>query len=1004
MHKYLQFSFYILCVYMSVSVYGQTQVWQNLYNGLKLNADRANDILAEPGGNTYIGGYSVVENEGRNAEILKYDNAGTLLWVQSYNVLSTRYDEINALAFDNSGNIYAAGVGYSNFLILKLNASDGSILWSKTYDGSGADYDAIDAITVDASGNLYVTGRSDRDQTSAVNYDYLTQKYTSSGTLSWTAVFNGTGNADDLAQDIAVDASGNVYVTGESLNASLNQDIVTLKYNSAGVLQWNKTISGAAGEYDAGNALEIAGSFLYLTGQIVNTPADYDYITIKYDFAGNTVWSMTYNSGNDDKAVDVKVDGSGNVMVTGRSESNGPDYDVTTVKYNSTGTQQWVNNYDSPYLLNDRPSEMVLDGNSNIHITGRSEKTTLIDDIFVLKVNANGITAWSAVYNDTANGDDSGDGIALDGAGNVFVTGLGNGTTTQTDIITLKYNSAGTQQWLQRYNAIGDNYDRPRSIVNDNSGNSYVTGYSMQGSSERDIITIKYSPTGAVLWQQVYNSIPGDNKIDEGTIVMLDGSGNVYVGGMANNNYAILKYSSGGSLLWAQSFDGTGAGFDEVTDMVVDNSGNVVVTGRSDVDISGTVNYNITTIKYNSGGGLVWSQTFNGAGNDDDRAESIATDASGNIYVTGRTTDASGSFNLVFLKYTAAGSLAYTKLHGAANYYDQGMKIKVDGSNVYIAGNLSYTNGTTGLLLKYNIDGTLLWQADYAVSGNDYFMDILIDASSNVFVTGTTMINGSEDGVLAKYSSSGTFLWDSNHISSPNANNRFSDMVLDCAGNVYISGYANGNGSDDAWMAKYDGNTGTEVWENTFAGSSGLDDRWYDISILINGNTSKLYVTGVNEDTNTQGDIITRLYQDINTIAIIPSTPNICPGSILQVSGAGTGSFSWSEGGSVVSTSATYTIPALSGSHTYNLSWTGNGCNGTASRTYNIININPAISGSQNGCTGSNFEYSVPAVAGATYTWTITNGTIISGQGTSTIIVSWNAGSTGTLSVIETIP
>ena len=130
---------------------------------------------------------------------------------------------------------------------------------------------------------------------SGTNYDYATIKYNSSGVMQWVQTYNGPGNVSDIAYSIAVDGSGNVYVTGYSSQGGTNSDYATIKYNSSGVQQWVQ----------------------------------------RYNGPGNGV----------DGAYSIAVDGSGNVYVTGQSYGGGTSLDYATIKYNSSGVQQWVATY-----------------------------------------------------------------------------------------------------------------------------------------------------------------------------------------------------------------------------------------------------------------------------------------------------------------------------------------------------------------------------------------------------------------------------------------------------------------------------------------------------------------------------------------------------------------------------------------------------------------------------------------------------------------------------------
>ena len=151
------------------------------------------------------------------------------------------------------------------------------------YNGPGNAGDTAWAVAVDASGNVYVTGAS---VGSGTGKDYATIKYNSSGIQQWVARYNGPGNSDDVATAIAVDGSGNVYVTGYSTGSSSGFDYATIKYNSSGTQQWVDRYNGPGNGNDeivSPGAIAIDGSGnAYVTGESTNLNGDYDYATIKY--------------------------------------------------------------------------------------------------------------------------------------------------------------------------------------------------------------------------------------------------------------------------------------------------------------------------------------------------------------------------------------------------------------------------------------------------------------------------------------------------------------------------------------------------------------------------------------------------------------------------------------------------------------------------------------------------------------------------------------------------
>ncbi|MEA3311297.1 MAG: SBBP repeat-containing protein, partial [candidate division WOR-3 bacterium] len=249
--------------------------------------------------------------------------------------------------------------------------------------------------------------------------------------------------------------------------------------------------------------------------------------------------------------------------------------------------------------------------------------------------------------------------------------------------------------WVARYDAPEIGWGVPNSIAVDNSGNVYVTGES-QGSESINsaYATVKYDSLGNQLWAVRYNG-PGIIHLNKANSLAVDNSGNVYVtgcsGGLDINSldYATVKYDSLGNELWVARYDGSANEEDRANSIAVDNSGNVYVTGCSKGSALLDANMDYATIKYDSLGNQLWVARYDGSANEDDRAYSLALDNSGNVYVTGYS-GGSGGINSDYatVKYDSLGSqLWVARYDGSANEDDRAYSLALDNSgNVYVTG------------------------------------------------------------------------------------------------------------------------------------------------------------------------------------------------------------------------------------------------------------------------------------------------------------------------------
>lgn len=419
---------------------------------------------------------------------------------------------------------------------------------------------------------------------------------------SWTNHYNGPGNFEDIATAVAVDSSGNVFVTGRSYGSGGGSDFATIKYSDAGVPLWTNRYNGPGGRDDQARALAVASSGnVFVTGYSavsVVYPYDYDYTTVAYSGTGLPLWTNHYNGpGNtNDLAVAAAVDSSGNVIVTGSSTGSGGDFDYATIKYSGAGVPLWTNRYNGPGNGSDEAVALGVDSGGNVLVTGYSWNGSNFD-YATIKYSGAGVPLWTNHYKGPGNGSDIGDALVVDSSDNVFVTGSSVGSGGFSDYATIKYSGAGVPLWTNRYSGPGNNEDFASALVVDSSGNVFVTGRSAVSGFVFDYATIKYSGAGVPLWTNRYDGGAGS---DFPTALAVDSSGNVFVTGASFGSsgfldHATIKYSGAGVPLWINRHNGPVNGHDAATALAVDSGDNVIVTGYSTGSASG---YDYATIKY----------------------------------------------------------------------------------------------------------------------------------------------------------------------------------------------------------------------------------------------------------------------------------------------------------------------------------------------------------------------------------------------------------------------
>jgi uncharacterized delta-60 repeat protein len=407
------------------------------------------------------------------------------------NTTGSNSEEIGkSIYVDNTGNIYVTGYsnhgGNPDMVIWKYNSSgslDSSFNSNGTTPGivvhhnaaGGFAMDYGNSIYVDNTGNIYVTGHS----WNGSNFDMVIWGCNSSGSIDGIVVHDNAagGNVHDYGNSIYVDNTGNIYVTGSSMNRNSNYDMVIWKYNSIGSLDNNFDIDGivvhhnaAGGDYeDAGSSIYVDNTGnIYVTGSSMNRNSNYDMVIWKYNRDGSldtsfngtgfVVHDNAAGGNSHDYGYSIYVDNNGNIYVTGRSWNNNGNYDMVIWKYNRDGS---------------------LD--TSFNRTG-----------FVVHDNA-----ADSYLNDSS---DSGNSIYVDNTGRIYVTGFSTNSYGDSDMVIWRYNRDGSLDSSFGNNGIvvhhsaagGIGSDAGYSMCVDSTSKIYVTGYSYNSRRNADMVIWKY--------------------------------------------------------------------------------------------------------------------------------------------------------------------------------------------------------------------------------------------------------------------------------------------------------------------------------------------------------------------------------------------------------------------------------------------------------------------------------------------------------------------------------
>ena len=382
-------------------------------------------------------------------------------------------------------------------------------------------------------------------------------------------------------------------------------------------------------------------------GNVIASGYTDQIIVIKYSNTGIPLWTNFmpgFQNGFPTFPNSLTIDSNSDVFVCGILSTGANASEWIVLKYSSTGELIWTNTYQGTTNGIQGAAGMALDGADNLYVTGSSLVATGVTLFATIKYNPNGQAVWTNFYGGSQPGDDEGGGIALDAAGNIFVTGKSSGSNGFQGIATVAYSSSGQSIWTNRLESLASGianfYEHP--IALDTAGNVFVTGCPIDAYGVNDLATIKYSNNGTPLWTNYYSSAspgasPGDIIVDTNNRVTVTGS-IIATNGLPTR--ITIQYSEAGTPLWTNLFSGIGKIIGTFGGpMAEDPDGNIYVTGEApDGTTNGTALASCGTVMYSGSGTPLWTNYFVSSSGFA-AAPGIALDKNSDVFVTGSASE-----------------------------------------------------------------------------------------------------------------------------------------------------------------------------------------------------------------------------------------------------------------------------------------------------------------------------------------------------------------------------
>lgn len=394
--------------------------------------DYARCMISDRSNNVYIGGSEIIDGVNDDYRVAKISSNGTFESSYLYdNPLYHSVDIVTAMHVDAAGSVYVTGQtmtnnGFEDIHTAKLNGFE-YIQWTAKFDGVDHNEDYPSVIKTDANDNVYVAGFTNYESRS----EYLLMKYSPNGGLAngqplWIATHGGSDSLADHINDMVIDPSGNIYVTGYTQETGQKLNITTIKYSPSGTRIWMEQYDDVNSESQTAYSIQLDDSNnVYIAGRTDIDPLDgsFDYkgIVLKYDKNGIYKWTHIEPTVNYLRS--LKIDEDNNVIAGGDNTLTS-SADLTVIKLNSEGSFLWRDTINGLADYGDFFKALDVDCDNNIYVVGKTTGNSNLGNGFLTaKINAVGNVLWRKYFYGTDSGEEIPVGIDVTSRGDVYVGG-----------------------------------------------------------------------------------------------------------------------------------------------------------------------------------------------------------------------------------------------------------------------------------------------------------------------------------------------------------------------------------------------------------------------------------------------------------------------------------------------------------------------------------------------------------------------------------------------------
>jgi len=740
----------LLFVFTIQTVIAQITVdWQRTNGTTRADAaDFPTCSVSDNAGNTYISGRTSINSD---LFLMKVSSSGQLLWQKSFDVAQTFSDNYySRITLDNQQNVILASPDWYNAgLFITKVSSTGSIIWSDTLNPDT--YYTVRKVITDSNNNIFIGGEA--------NGDIVFIKYDQNGALQFNLNIDGGLFITDNLCNISLDSNNDIILSSDRGTSGS-----VYKYGNNGNQIWNTVITHTTSSQIYLNDHTILNNEIVVCGTFYNTVDSYRGFLTKLSATGvQSSFAVDPQISSGYSIVSVL----GNELVVGVYDAQGFNTVSSSVKrFTAALSEVW--NEELPF--GGKIFQLATNQNADVFIFGEDGNFPNVYNT-VYKYTGEGNLAWS-FENDSSTYLGRSEFMSFSSNGNVRLTApyyhSNEPYNESTDIKLFDLNSSSGQlNWTYQYDGAVLSEDEANLMTKDSQGNMIIVG--------------------------------------------------TFEAGFSNNAVGVAKYNSTGDLLWIRKLDFSNKD-DEPLSITCDAQDNLIVAGYST-----NTNRDFLLFKLNPSGDVVWQKVFNGSGNNTDQFNSVVTDAASNIYVAGRTARDFGVDGIFYVhqvyKYSPSGVELWENWDYSTPTGTEKIILSPSQLMVYVACEYygSSTNPSDLAVFKLRADnGSYVRWASYSGTSNnsnDKIKGIAVDSLENIYLNGSVNSSGFKVAVI-KYDSTLTEVWDNIVFSGSGTGNKFyQDQNQDLL--VTVGTIA----SDSVSMIKYNKN-GSIIWTKKLLGSN----------------------------------------------------------------------------------------------------------------------------------------------------------------------------------------